>query len=72
VGGVYRVLASGSGADALAEYLAGVERTAMGLVTDPSARLAVAHRLCAIDVTIDGVRVTHGFAGRRSRDNVGD
>lgn len=38
----------------LAKHLAGVERTAMGLMTNPSARLVVAHRLCAIDVNIDG------------------
>jgi hypothetical protein len=54
VGGVYRVLASGCGAEELAKHLAGVERTAMGLMTNPSARLVVAHRLCAIDVNIDG------------------
>ncbi|MGD9905252.1 MAG: hypothetical protein AB7U83_17430 [Vicinamibacterales bacterium] len=55
VGGVYRVLASGAGAVEVAEHLAGVEQEFMGLATSPSALLAVAQRLCAIDVTLNGV-----------------
>jgi len=53
VGGVYRLLASGAPAEAVAAHLAQLEATEMGLAPGaPEVLLPVARRLCALDVRL--------------------
>jgi len=55
VDGVYRLLASGASADAVAEHLCAIERGNMGLKPARARardRLAVAAKLCRLDVRI--------------------
>ena len=53
VGGVYRLIASGSTAQGLAEHLARIELTRMGTgPIDPARLIPVAERLLALDVSL--------------------
>ena len=53
VGGVYRLLASGASAEAVAAHLSRLEATKMGLTSgSPEQLLPVARRLCALDVRL--------------------
>ena len=53
VGGVYRLLASGASAEAVATHLSRLEATKMGLPSgSPELLLRVARRLCALDVRL--------------------
>lgn len=53
IGGVYRCLAQGESPEAIARHLCSVEATMMGLRRQPEALLPVAHRLKAIDVSLE-------------------
>lgn len=51
VDGVYRLLASGAGVDQVSKHLAQIERDIMGLSTSFEGPIAVAEKLCALNVT---------------------
>ena len=53
IGGVYRLLAQGADAQAVAAHLAQIEGERMGLPSSTPARLAVATKLCALDIHLD-------------------
>jgi len=53
IGGVYRLLASGASAEAVAAHLSRLEATKMGLsASSPEQLLPVARKLCALDVRL--------------------
>ena len=52
VGGVYRLIASGAGPQALAEHLARIERDAMGFGTSADQLVEVATKLANLDVRL--------------------
>jgi hypothetical protein len=53
IGGVYRLLASGASAEAVAEHLAKVEKDWLGVPSAPPDHLLrVARRLCLLDVRL--------------------
>ena len=57
VGGVYRLLASGAGREAIARHLASIEGEAMGLEPAPEQTgLAVVDKLLALDVWLSRLR----------------
>jgi hypothetical protein len=51
VGGIYRLLATGSTVDELAEHLVRIEHEAMGLSARKEVCIGVASRLMQIDIT---------------------
>lgn len=53
IGGVYRCLAQGESAEAIARHLCFVEEAMMGFRSRPEALLPVALRLKAIDVSLE-------------------
>ena len=52
VGAIYRLLANGATAEAIADHLASVERESMGFVTTAATRLPVARTLKQLDVRL--------------------
>lgn len=52
VGGVYRLLASGATAEAIANYLARLQTENMGLNTSAQKLLSVAAKLLALDISL--------------------
>ena len=52
VGSVYRLLAQGAGREAIAQYLAAVERDSMGISTKEEELLTVASRLTQLSVRL--------------------
>src|SRR5262245_33706874 len=59
VGGVYRLLAQHAAPATVAAHLASIEGDQMGLPASPASRLAVATKLCSLDVQLDA---SHGAA----------
>jgi SAM-dependent methyltransferase len=64
VSGVYRLLSAGAGPQRIAEHLAEIERDSIGMATTPSANLAVATKLCQLNMRLEASDTHPELPGR--------